>query len=89
MCVFVPACCTGELQPLDLSVNSKFKEIMRNHFIKWYSEKVFSDPEQFVQLQLSVVKPLHAKWLIDCISQLQQLPSVVRNGFIKAGITVT
>uniref|UniRef100_A0A1X7V5S5 DDE-1 domain-containing protein n=1 Tax=Amphimedon queenslandica TaxID=400682 RepID=A0A1X7V5S5_AMPQE len=30
--VFVPAGCTGELQTLDVSVNSVFKESMKSHF---------------------------------------------------------
>ena len=33
--VFVPAGCTGELQPLDVGVNQDFKELMKNFFGRW------------------------------------------------------
>ena len=32
--VFVPAACTGELQPLDLAVNSEFKALMKESFAR-------------------------------------------------------
>ena len=38
--VFVPGCCTGELQPLDLSVNSRFKALMSESFTNWYADEV-------------------------------------------------
>ena len=30
--IFVPACCTSDLQPLDLSINSEFKALMKGSF---------------------------------------------------------
>ena len=38
--VFVPANCTDQLQPLDLSVNKPLKAHMRKCFVSWYSERV-------------------------------------------------
>lgn len=38
--VFVPAGCTDELQPLDQTVNKKYKELLKTEFQNWYSEKV-------------------------------------------------
>ena len=38
--VFIPAGCTGELQPLDVSVNEQFKASMKAHFARWYSTEV-------------------------------------------------
>ena len=39
-----------------------------------------------VNLAISVIKPLHARWLIQVISALKADPDVIRKGFEKAGI---
>ena len=44
--MFIPAGCTGELQPLDLTVNSLFKAAMKAHFSHWYSAEVNEALEQ-------------------------------------------
>ena len=38
---FVPANCTGELQPIDLSVDKSVKDFMRAQFQDWYAAEVF------------------------------------------------
>lgn len=37
---FIPGNCTGELQPLDLSVNGFFKEKCKAQFTDWYAGRV-------------------------------------------------
>ena len=73
---YVPANCTSELQPLDLSVNSMYKGTLKDRFTDWYAQKVadamnlHKDNIQAVvnavqpDLKLSVVKPLLAGWTI-------------------------
>ena len=39
---FVPASCTSELQPLDLSGNKQFKDGLKNRFSSWYADRVTS-----------------------------------------------
>ena len=36
---FVPASCTGELQPIDVAGNDEFKKNIKNFFINWYSDE--------------------------------------------------
>ena len=77
--VFIPAGFTGELQPLNLTVNSLFKASMKAHFSCWYSTEVKEALEQEqdianvkVDLQASTVKPLHGNWLIMAFSFLKK-----------------
>ena len=65
--VYVPASCTGELQPLDVGVNGDFKQMMKASFSRWYADEVRvamdegkSVSDIKVDLRASVIKPLHA-----------------------------
>ena len=82
--VFVPAGCTGELQPLDLSVNEDFKLLMKGNFSRWYADEVKKALDQVVTLQdlkidlrASLIKPLHTSWLMTAMSSLQDRSDVV------------
>ena len=66
--VKVPANCTDQLQPMDLSVNKSVKEFMRNKFQQWYASEVEKQLDQGVEhgpvdLRMSVMKPLGAPGL--------------------------
>jgi hypothetical protein len=59
---FVPASCTGELQPLDVAGNDEFKRKIKNSFINWYSDelskgmklgKAASDVKIYIKLLIS------------------------------------
>ena len=90
--VYVPASCTDRLQPLDLSVNAAFKLNMKNSFEDWYSHEVAkqlqekSPDEVDINMALSVVKPLHAKWLVSVISKLEKDSAMIKRGWTEAGI---
>ena len=64
--VMVPTNCTDRLQPLDLSINKPVKEFLRRKFQEWYASQIASQLEadtQQVDMYLSIMKPLCAKWL--------------------------
>ena len=107
--LFVPASCTSELQPLDLTVNSEFKRILKSKFITWYADQLTNQFDSLnldskmddttkpnnmpgtvdkaqVNLKISVLKPLHAKWLVETLATLQEDPKLPIAGFRKAGI---
>ena len=89
--VLIPANCTDRLQPLDLSVNKTAKEFLRKCFQKWYALQVCSQLEgktskEPVDLRLSVMKPLGAKWLIELYDYMKGKPDIIKNGFKEAGI---
>jgi len=49
--VYVPANCTGELQPMNISVNKPVKTYLREEFQNWYAKEMltqvdYTDTEQ-------------------------------------------
>jgi len=92
--LIVPANCTDRLQPLDVSVNKTAKEFLRRQFQNWYADKISDQLKrgegvsvQPVDLSLAVVKPLGARWMMRFFDYMKQNPSIIKNGFIKAGIS--
>lgn len=89
--VSVPANCTDRLQPMDLSVNKSAKEFMRSKFRDWYATQVQQQLDEGadiapVDLRLSTMKPLGARWLVSLYDYLKERPSIIENGFKAAGI---
>ena len=82
-------------QPLDLTVNKFAKDFMKGMFSTWFSRQVSLGLENGVELddiqvdyRLSVLKPLHAKWLIELYNHMStdEGKEIVSNGWKKAGI---
>ena len=90
---FIPAGCTGLLQPLDISVNDPFKQELKSSFSDWYAAKVSEYLRDHgdttglnVNLKTSIVKPLHANWLIHAISWLRLQEDKLLRGWRESGI---
>ena len=90
--VIIPPNCTDRLQPLDLSVNKPAKEYLRDKFQNWYASQIQrqlqAGKQEPVDLRLSLVKPLGAKWMVDFHYYLKSKPEIVSNGFKAAGIDI-
>ena len=87
----VPGNCTDRLQPLDVSVNKSVKEYLRGKFQAWYSEQIRSllnsgASDVAVDLKMSIMKPLGAKWLMEMYDHLLTKPEIIINGFKGSGI---
>ena len=89
--VLVPANCIDRLQPLDISVNKAAKNFMCDQFQRWYAEQiqqqVHDNVKNPVDLRLSIVKPLSAKWFVQLSDYFKEHPEIIKNGFKGAGIT--
>jgi len=94
--VYVPANCTGELQPMDISVNKPVKTFLKDEFQNWYSEKMLMQLDDRakqsdihfkpIMFPMTVMKPIAAKWIIDAVHYIYTHPVLIRNGFRAAGI---
>ena len=68
--VIIPVNCTDRLQPLDLSVNKAVRDFLHTQFSDWYADRICNQlcrgvkPAKSVDLQLSIVKPLGARWML-------------------------
>ena len=95
--VAVPANMTHFFQPLDLTVNGAAKKLARKEFIKYYSTVVQQQlqsgkslEEIEVDLRMSVIKPLHAQWLVNMYTYFTSAShgrEIILKGWKKAGIS--
>ena len=93
--VSVPANMTHFFQPLDLTVNGEAKRFMKDQFTWWYSAEIQKQMESGtssddieVDLRLSVLKSLHATWIVSLYNHLTSSEGkrYVTKGCEKAGV---
>ena len=79
---------------MDLSVNKSAKSFLKTEFETWYAAQVCdqlsesSDIDEVkVDLSLTRMKPLGAKWLTKLYDYMKSKPDIVKNGFKEAGIS--
>ena len=92
--IHVPNNHTNLFQPLDISVNKSAKCFIADKYQDWYAEKVLQQLNRSVavhnvkvDVKLSIIKPLHAKWIIEMYHHLRRSKQIVISGFRKAHIT--
>ena len=87
--VRVPANMTHIFQPLDLTVNGTLKTFMRKKFSEWYSRQILHALENGcevmdvkIDVQLTIMKTLHAKWLSEFYNYMNSSDGqeITRNG---------
>ena len=77
-----------------MTINQSAKSFIAEKYNTWFSGEVTKqlmqgqDPcDVKVPLQLTVIKPLHAKWILELYNRLKGEKGLIRNGFVAAGIT--
>ena len=94
--VSVPANMTHFFQPLDLTVNREAKTFITDQFTSWYSAQIQSQLDSGVvlddvdvDLRLSVLKPIHATWIVSMYNHLSSSEGrhSIAKGWKKAGVT--
>ena len=66
-------------------VSDKYNSWLANETLKQQRGKATADVK--VSLKLSVIKPLHAKWIVDLYNTLKDDKELAINVFRSAGIT--
>ena len=91
--IHIPNSRTNLFQLLDISVNKSAKCFI-DKYQDWYAEKVLQQLNRVVaahdvkvDMKLSIMKPLHAKWIIEMYHHLKRSKQIVISGFRKAHIT--
>ena len=89
---YLPANCTRELQPLDLSVNKFVKDVIKQCFQEWYSDQIVDQTDSgdsakpITAFPLKEMKSLGAKWVEKAVDHIISNPSIITDGFQAAGI---
>ncbi len=92
----VPANLTNIFQPLDITVNKAAKNVIRKNYSAYFKDEVqrqlnegVDAHEIKVDTRISVLKPLHAVWIVDVYKKLQteRGRQLIVNGFRKAHIS--
>ena len=88
--VLIPAGYTGELQPMDISVNKVVKSFLRSKFSQWYSDELtklfMEDDDDPVELSTPRMKCVSGQWLVQLYEYLEDNPHIIVHGFRHAGI---
>ena len=88
--VLIPAAYTGELQPMDISVNKVVKSFLRSKFSQWYSDELtelfMEDDDEPVDLSMARMKCLSGQWLVQLYEYLEDNPQIIVHGFRHCGI---
>ena len=94
--IIVPHNLTNKFQPLDITINKPAKSFIKDKYNMWYTKQVAKQLNEGkapadveVSLNLSEIKPLHAKWIYEMYEYLRGRSDLVFNGFESAWITET
>ena len=78
---------------MDLTVNGNAQDFLNAKFGDWYANQITRKLENGedayeieVETTLTVMKPIHAHWIIGLYDHLRKQPGLIKNGFKMAGI---
>ena len=94
--IYVPSNLTDQFHPLDLNVNAQAKQFFKKPFECWYTQQISHQLEDGTNVydvqvpwKLSIIKPIHAKWLFGLYDHLRNSSETIIKGFEMAGIKDT
>ena len=88
--VLIPAAHTGQLQPMDISVNKVVKSFLRSKFTEWYSDELAEqfddDDDTTIDLSTATMKFVRGKWIVQLYEHLTDRPHIIVHGFRHAEV---
>ena len=92
--VYVPPNLTNHFQPLNVNVNGFAKTFVKTEFQECYATQVQKQLDEgkdvypvSVGTKLSIITPLHARWLISLYDSLRNKKEMIKKAFEMACIT--
>ena len=81
----------GPTTTIRLEHKQSSERFLHTQFKEWYAQELCSQlnegkETEGVDLKLSVIKPLGAKWMAAAHDHIKNNPDLVKNGFNEAGI---
>ena len=88
--VLIPATYTGQLQPLDISVNKVMKSFLWSKLSEWYTDELtelfINEDDTPVDLSTARMKCIGGQWIVRAFEHLENNPHIIVHGFRHAGI---
>ena len=90
--VIVPHNLTNKFQPLDLSVNKPGESFISEKYNTWMAKEVSNQLQREISpvkidLILGIIKPMHAKWIVELFNIMKKEKEKIINGFNSVVIT--
>ena len=89
--LIVPSSIKDLYELLDISKNKSIKTFFSEKYQEWYIKTVTSQlnqgedpPDAAAGVKLSIIKYLHALWIIAFHKQIQSSETIIKSGFQKA-----
>ena len=91
--LFIPAGCTGWLQPLDLTFNLAFKRLLKQAAGMWLASTMQEQISQVrdpslvkLNLELNYLKPFFCGWLASSLAKMASNKDVILRGWNESGM---
>ena len=93
--LFVPAGCTGELQPLDVGFNGLWKILITSRANKWLAETIRAqlalNPDHtkvVLNTKKSALVEPFCDWIAEATIEMKAKPELIRRSWEKTGVLV-
>ena len=84
----IPGGCTSKLQPLDVSINKPFKQILKGCWTDFIHTSVTTTPDQTAKVK-TASKQQVVDWVVNAWQKMKERKELITKSFQVTGITST